>query len=183
LTLPADLARKMKLLRVSLTVAAPSDPKESEELTRILASMEGAYGKGKYCAGSKCYDLEDLTKIMASSRSVKELRESWLGWHAIAPPLRKPFARYVELANKGARELGFATGQCGAQYDMPPDASRRSGPALGRVRPLYLSLHAYVRSKLRGEVRRQRGPSPWSIPATCWAIVGAGWGTSIRWLP
>src|ERR1700730_11218482 len=41
LTLPADLARKMKLLRVSLTVAAPSDPKESAELTRILASMEG----------------------------------------------------------------------------------------------------------------------------------------------
>src|SRR5438105_10783743 len=37
LTLPADLARKMKLLRLSLTVATPSDAKEAEELTRVLA--------------------------------------------------------------------------------------------------------------------------------------------------
>src|SRR5438477_1028200 len=93
LKLPEDLARKMKLLRLSLTVATPADPKESEELTRIIAGMEGAYGKGKYCPGSKCYDLEDLTKTMANSRNIKELRESWIGWHAIATPLRKPFER------------------------------------------------------------------------------------------
>src|SRR5579872_7293620 len=31
LKLPADLARKMKLLRLSVTVATPSDPKESAE--------------------------------------------------------------------------------------------------------------------------------------------------------
>src|SRR4051812_5896554 len=41
LQLPEDLARKMKLLRLSLTVATPADPKESEELTRILSGMEG----------------------------------------------------------------------------------------------------------------------------------------------
>ena len=64
LTLPEDLARKMKLLRLSLTVATPADPKEREELTRIIAGMEGAYGKGKYCPGAQCYDLEDLTKVM-----------------------------------------------------------------------------------------------------------------------
>ncbi len=123
LRLPEDLARKMKLLRLSLTVAAPSDPKESEELTRILSSMEGTYGKGKYCPGAKCYDLEDLSKIMANSRNVKELRESWIGWHAIAPPMRQQFARYVELANKGGRELGFAdTGAMWrSKYDMPTD--------------------------------------------------------------
>src|SRR5579871_5314119 len=40
--------RKLKLLKVSLTLATPSDPKESEELTRIAAAMEGTYGKGKY---------------------------------------------------------------------------------------------------------------------------------------
>src|SRR6266852_485023 len=176
LKLPADLARKMKLLRVSLTVAAPSDPKESEELTRILASMEGAYGKGKYCVGTKCYDLEDLSKIMANSRSVKELRESWLGWHAIAPPLRKQFARYVELANKGARELGFPdTGAMWrSKYDMPPDAFAKEVDRLwGQVRPLYLSLHAYVRSKLRekyGEsVVPANGPIPADLLGNMWA--------------
>src|SRR5215510_3046690 len=39
LSLPADPARKMKLLKVSLTLATPSDPKESQELTRLMSSM------------------------------------------------------------------------------------------------------------------------------------------------
>ncbi len=60
LELPDDLARKMKLLKLSLTLATPADPKQSEELTRIVASMEGTYGKGKFCPSGKseCLDLE-----------------------------------------------------------------------------------------------------------------------------
>src|SRR6266536_1542158 len=89
LKLPEELDRKMKLLKLSLTLATPSDPKEGEELTRITAAMEGAYGKGKYCppGKEKCLDLEDITKIMAESRDAAELLDVWRGWHAIAPPL------------------------------------------------------------------------------------------------
>src|SRR5687768_14910068 len=47
--LPEDLQRKIKLLKVALTLPAPSNPQESEELTRIVTGMEGVYGKGKYC--------------------------------------------------------------------------------------------------------------------------------------
>ena len=47
------LDRKLKLLRNSLTLATPSDPAESAELTRIASSMEGTYGKGKYCPPGK----------------------------------------------------------------------------------------------------------------------------------
>ena len=175
LTLPADLARKMKLLRLSVTAATPADPKESEELTRIMASMEGTYGKGKYCPGEKCYDLEDLSKTMATSRNIKELRESWVGWHAIAPPLRKPFERYVALANKGARELGFAdTGAMWrSKYDMSPDAFAQEVDKLWeQVRPLYLSLHAYVRSKLREKYGANAVPANGPIPAD---LLGNMW--------
>src|SRR5712692_10710093 len=64
--LPEELARKMKLLKVNLTLASPENPKESQELTRITAAMEGMYGKGKYCpeGKQKCLDLEEITKIM-----------------------------------------------------------------------------------------------------------------------
>jgi peptidyl-dipeptidase A len=178
LALPDDLARKMKLLRLSLTVATPSDPKEGEELTRVIAGMEGAYGKGKYCPGAQCYDLEDLTKTMANSRNVKELRESWVGWHAIAPPLRQPFERYVALANKGARELGFAdTGAMWrAKYDMPPDSFAKELDKLwGQVRPLYLSLHAYVRTKLREKYGASVVPADGPIPAD---LLGNMWAQS-----
>jgi peptidyl-dipeptidase A len=175
LQLPDDLARKMKLLRLGLTVVTPSDPKESEELTRIIAGMEGTYGKGKYCKASKCLDLQDITKIMAESRNVQELRDVWTGWHSISPPIRKPFQRYVELANKGAAELGFAnTGAMWrAKYDMEPDAFAKELDRLwDQVRPLYLSLHAYVRGKLRekyGDAVPANGPIPADLLGNMWA--------------
>ena len=50
--LPADQRRQLNLLKLSLVMVTPSDPKEAEELTRIAASMEGAYGRGKWCPGA-----------------------------------------------------------------------------------------------------------------------------------
>jgi peptidyl-dipeptidase A len=178
LKLPADLTRQMKLLKLSLTLATPADPKESEELTRIVSSLEGAYGKGKYCppGKDKCLDLEEITRTMANSRDASELLDVWCGWHAISPPMRRDFARYVELANKGARELGFADN--GAmwrfKYDMPPDAFAKELDRLWQqVRPFYLSLHAYVRTKLRekygAEVVPADGPIPAHLLGNMWA--------------
>jgi len=175
--LPKELARKMKLLKLSLTLATPLDPKESEELTRITAAMEGAYGKGKYCppGRDKCLDLEDITKIMTNSRDPAELLDVWRGWHAIAPPLRKDFTRYVELANKGARELGFADmgAMWRSKYDMPPaDFPRELDRLWEQVKPLYLSLHAYVRWKLRekyGDAVPANGPIPAHLLGNMWA--------------
>jgi peptidyl-dipeptidase A len=179
--LPAELARKMKLLKLSLTVAAPSNTAESAELTRIAAAMEGTYGKGKYCpAGnpdaSKCLDLEQITRIMASSRDARELLDVWRGWHTISPPMRASYRRFVELSNKGARELGFAdTGAMWrSKYDMPPDAFAGEVDRLWeQVKPLYVSLHAYVRHKLRekygADAVPARGPIPAHLLGNMWA--------------
>ena len=177
LNLPADMARKMKLLKLSLTLAAPSNPKESEELTRLVASMEGTYGKGKYCpeGQEKCLTLEDLTRLLANNRDPKQLLDGWVGWHRIAPPMRNDFKRYVELANKGARELGFAdTGAMWrSKYDMPPDAFAKELDRLwNQVRPFYVSLHAYVRNRLRakyGDVVPATGPIPAHLLGNMWA--------------
>src|SRR5579883_2667806 len=78
-------ARKLKLLTLSLTIATPSDPQKSEELTRLVSGMEGMYGKGKYCPGGpeSCKDLEELSKIIGESRDPKQLLDAWTGWHAI----------------------------------------------------------------------------------------------------
>ena len=46
LALPAEVARKLLLLKLALTLPAPSDPAETEELTKIAASLEGTYGRG-----------------------------------------------------------------------------------------------------------------------------------------
>ena len=177
LQLPPELARKFKLLKVSLTLATPADPKESAELTQIVSSMEGTYGRGKYCPGgdqSKCLDLEDITRIMATSRDPNQLLDVWRGWHSIAPPMRQEFARYVELGNKGARELGFADmgAMWRSKYDMSPDAFAKELDRLWeQVRPLYVSLHAYVRSRLRekyGDIVPANGPIPAHLLGNMW---------------
>jgi len=170
-------ARKLKLLKLSLTLATPADPKESDELTRIAAGMEGTYGKGKYCPSGpdSCKDLEDLSKIMAESRDPHQLLDAWTGWHAIARPMRPDFIRYVQLANKGARELGFQDdgAMWRSKYDMDPDAFARELDRLwAQVRPLYVSLHAYVRAKLRqkyGNLVPAAGPIPAYLLGNMWA--------------
>jgi peptidyl-dipeptidase A len=177
LKLEPDVARKMKLLKLGLTLAAPADPKEAEEVTRIAASMEGTYGKGKYCpqGKDKCLDLEEITKIMAESRDAGELLDVWRGWHTISIPMRPQYQRFVELANKGARELGFkdSGAMWRSKYDIPPDAFAKEVDRLwGQLKPLYVSLHAYVRWKLRekyGDVVPANGPIPAHLLGNMWA--------------
>jgi peptidyl-dipeptidase A len=177
LKLDAETARKIKLLKLSLTIATPNDPKESEELTRIVASMEGTYGKGKYCPSGpdSCKDLEDLSRIIAESRDPKVLLDAWTGWHAIAKPIRKDFVRYVELANKGARQLGFKDNGAmwRSKYDMTPDEFAKELDRLWeQVKPLYLSLHAYVRARLHekyGDAVPANGAIPAHLLGNMWA--------------
>ncbi len=178
LPLPEDLGRKLKLLKLSLTLPAPSDSREREELTRITTRMESLYGKGKYCPGGNarpCLDIEEITRIMARSRDPNQLLDVWRGWRTISPPMREDFRRYVELANKGAQELGFADlgAMWRSKYDMEPDAFVREVDRLWeQVKPLYVSLHAYVRRKLRekyGELVPASGPIPAHLLGNLWA--------------
>src|SRR5215471_5084017 len=108
---PADERRQLNLLKLALVMVTPSDPKEGEELTTIAAGLESTYGKGKWCADASkpdtCMNIDAITKVMADSRDAGKLRQVWEGWHTISPPMRKDYARFVELSNKGARELGF----------------------------------------------------------------------------
>ncbi len=176
---PADQRRQLNLLKVGLVLATPSDPKESDELSKIMARLESTYGKGKWCADESkpdtCKNIDDVSRILSSPGDEKTMRAAWEGWHTISPPMRKDYERFVELSNKGARELGFAdTGAMWrSKYDMPPDDFTRELDRLwDQVRPLYVKLHAYVRLKLRakyGDVVPANGPIPAHLLGNLWA--------------
>lgn len=179
MTLPPDVARKLKLLKLSLVMPAPNSARLREEETRIVTSMQSDYGKGKYCPKpGVCHDLGQLEEIMASSRDPKQLLEAWEGWRTISPPMRDRYKRFVELSNQGARDLGFAdTGALWrSKYDMSPDEFSAEVDRLwGQVQPLYTALHCYVRGKLQEKYGKELVPDGKPIPAH---LLGNMWAQS-----
>ena len=172
--------RQLEVLKNTMTMAAPADPKKTTELTTISSRMAAAYGSGNYCppgaAGTEtCLDVEAVTKIMAESRDSTRLREVWEGWHGIGPAMKTDYARFVELSNEGAKEVGFAdTGAMWrSRYDMPPDAFAKEIDRLwNQLQPLYLSLHAHVRAKLHEKYGNEvpaEGPIPAYLLGNIWA--------------
>jgi peptidyl-dipeptidase A len=184
LQMPPDLARKFMLLRLNGT---PTDPKLVAELTQVASSLDGMYGKGKYCRGGStgtastgdaenCLGIDQLDVLMAKSRDPKELQELWEGWHTISPPMREKYARLVELSNQGAREFGFKdTGVLWRSgYDMKPEEfSAELERTWKQLEPLYKELHAYVRFKLiekyGAAAERPDGMIPAHLLGNMWA--------------
>ena len=183
LDLSPEAKRKLKLLKLSLTLPAPKDPALRGELTKLTASMEGEYGKGKYCPDGdkgKCLSLPDLEQIMTTSRDPEELKKAWVGWHQIAIPIKKEYVRFVELSNQGATEMGFKdTGAMWrSKYDMEPDAFAAEMERLWQqVKPLYDSLYTYTRHKLSEkygkDVVSEDKPIPAHLLGNMWAQT---WG-------
>jgi peptidyl-dipeptidase A len=171
LQLSPELARKRLLLELAAGFPAPDDPKSQKELAQVLSSLDGDYGKGKWCpdgANKPCLDVTAVTKLMATSRDPDELKRAWVGWHAIGAPMRQRYARMVELGDEGARQLGYS--DVGAlwrsNYDMPPDQFAAEMDRLWeQLRPLYLSLHAYVRGQLVKKYGKAIVPPDGPIPA------------------
>jgi len=178
LDLDPDVERKLLLLRTSLTAPSPADPAKTAELARILARMESTYGRGEYCPteNGECLDLEELSLIIATSRNADSLRMAWEGWRTVSPPMKEDYARFVELSNEGARDLGFADlgAMWRSRYDMPPeDFIVELDRLWDQVKPLYDNLHCYVRARL-GErygtdVVPQNGPIPAHLLGNMWA--------------
>lgn len=180
--LSPELARKRLLLELAAGFPAPDDPKTQKELAQLLSSLDGDYGKGKWCpegatdANKPCLDVTAVTKLMATSRDPAELKRAWIGWHSIGAPMRQRYARMAELGDEGARQLGYP--DVGAlwrsNYDMPPDQFAAEMDRLwDQLRPLYLSLHAYVRGQLvkkyGKEVVPPSGPIPADLLGNIWA--------------
>src|ERR1043165_1499918 len=115
-----DVRRKLGLLKLALTTPGPADPKKTAEMSRIMAELDAIYGAGKY--GD--LDVEQITKIMQTSRDPQRLPGVWRGGQRVGRPMREPYARFVELTNEGARDLGYddAGAMWRSKYDVTPDA-------------------------------------------------------------
>lgn len=173
LKLDPDTARMIHLLKVNSAIAAPAEAQKRADLASSAAKLEGLYGKGKYCKKDKagketCRDLGQLSDVMASSRNYDELLDAWVGWHAVAPPMRPLYERFVTLGNEGAKEIGFSNigNLWKSAYDMPPEQFEQETQRLWQqVKPLYDELHCYVRARLAKKYGADKVPAGKPIPA------------------
>ena len=188
LKLDPETARMLYLLRVSTPLLAPNDDKARKELTELGAKMEGLYGKGKYCGKDgkgPCKDLEQLSDVMDQSRDWNALLDAWTGWHGVGAQIRPLYIRFIELANRGARDNGFANvgdlWRAAATWAHmgPAELEKETDRIGGQVKPLYEALHCYVAPSSRDVYGKDRIPDNTSIRRTCWKTCGRRNGTNV----
>ena len=168
-----DTARQLHLLRVSNTLLSPDDDAKRKELAELVTKLDSMYGTGKYgdCADPKaesCKDINDAMAVVAESDDYDAQLGAWTGWRTISPPMRPHYQRFVELANEGARNMGFAdTGELWRSgYDMTPAQFEAEMERLWQqVKPLYTQLHCHVRAELGEKYGTDKVPADGMIPA------------------
>jgi len=173
----SELQRKLTILRTGITLPAPTTAGAATELNTIATRLQSAYGKGRGTLGGKEINGSDIEDEMGKTHTPAEYQEMWTSWHdRVGKPMKADFVREVEIANAGAKELGFP--DVGAMwrsaYDMPPDDFAALTEKIWQeVKPLYDSLHCYTRTKLNEKygdaVQAKTGPIRADLLGNMWA--------------
>ena len=173
---PEDVRRKLNLLRLGIVLPAPNRPGAAAELADITTRLDSTYSVGKFEFKGRQITLDDANVLIAESRDPAETRALYEGWRTISPVMAPDYARMVEIANEGSRELGFAdTGAMWrAGYDMEPDAFAAETDRLwAQVKPFYENLHCYVRGRLNDRygdaVQPDSGPIRADLLGNMWS--------------
>ncbi|HSG34543.1 MAG TPA: M2 family metallopeptidase [Sphingomonadaceae bacterium] len=176
--LDPDVKRKLDILRTGIVLPAPTTEGAATELNEIATDLQSQYGKGVATLNGEEIPGVDAEEQMGNlERTPAELKEMWESWHNnVGTPMKDDYARMVAIANDGARELGFS--DVGAMwrsgYDMPPEEFAALTEKLWQdLKPLYQSLHTYVRWKLNEKygdaVQPATGPIRADLLGNMWA--------------
>ncbi|MCR6644120.1 MAG: M2 family metallopeptidase [Terricaulis sp.] len=179
--LPPELRRRVDMLRLSLTMPAPQTEGAAAQLAEITTRLSSIYSTGRIEYQGRQVTLDELETLMGTERNPARLEEIWTKWHATAAPMREHYARMVEIANQGARDLGFDNvGEMWlSNYDMPAaDMEREVERLWGQLQPFYEELHCFVRSGLNRQLGDAVVPLDQPIRADLLGNMWAqDWGT------
>ena len=172
-----DTKRKLDILRGVLTLPAPTTPGAAAELNTISTRLQSTYSKGRGTLDGKPMTGNDLEEKMGTVRDPADLQEMWTSWHTnVGRPMRADYARLVEIANQGAKDLGYSdTGAMWrSRYDMSPEEFAALTDKLwSEVKPLYDQLHCYTRAKLNqkhgASIQPATGPIRADLLGNMWA--------------
>ena len=176
--LDPEVARKLDILRNGIVMPAPVRDGAATELNEIATKLGSAYGKGKGTLNGEEINGSDIEAEMGNlERTPAEKAEMWTSWHDnVGAPMRDDYQRMIAIAGEGATELGYDDlgAMWRSNYDMSPDQFAAETERMWQeVKPLYMALHTYVRSKLNAkygdEVQPATGPIRADLLGNMWA--------------
>ena len=175
--LSAETERMLNIMRGGITLPAPTRAGAAERLATLSTQMASSYGKGRGMLKGQPINGSDIEAAMGTNRNPAELKEMWVSWHDnVGAPMRDSYAQMVGIANEGAVELGYrdAGTMWRSGYDMSPEEfAALTDKIWNDVRPLYLALHTYVRSRLNAKygdaVQSKTGPIRADLLGNMWA--------------
>ena len=175
--LDPEVARKLDILRNGIVMPAPVRDGAATELNEIATKLGAAYGQGTGTLNGEEINGSDIEAEMGNlERTPAELAEMWTSWHDnVGAPMRGDYQRMIAIANEGSKELGFADlgAMWRSNYDMDPDQFAGETERMWQeVKPLYMALHTYVRSKLNEKYGDDVQPATGAIRAD---LLGNMW--------
>ena len=175
--LDPEVARKLDILRNGIVMPAPVRDGAATELNEIATKLGAAYGQGTGTLNGEEINGSDIEAEMGNlDRTPEELAEMWTSWHNnVGAPMREDYQRMIAIANEGSKELGFADlgAMWRSNYDMDPDQFAGETERMWQeVKPLYMALHTYVRSKLNEKYGDDVQPATGAIRAD---LLGNMW--------
>jgi len=132
-----DVRRKLDLLKLGITLPAPTRDGAAKELADLQTKLSSAYSTGSISIeggafspaaarsalravrdpdgknpnadlSAKLVRQNETEILMRQLRDPAQLAEVWTKWHDGAAAMGDDYARLVAIANEGARELGYA---------------------------------------------------------------------------
>ena len=172
-----DTQRKLNILRSGLVLPAPTTSGAAAELNRLSTELQSQYGRGRGTMNGETLNGNEIEARMGTVRNPAQLQEMWTSWNNnVGAPMRDEYQRMVQIANEGARELGFEdTGAMWrSKYDMTPAEFEQMTERLwNEVRPLYEALHCFTRAGLNrqygDQVQPETGPIRADLLGNLWA--------------
>ncbi|KAK5649892.1 hypothetical protein RI129_000921 [Pyrocoelia pectoralis] len=175
-----DLRRQFEKLSILGRSALPEE--KFLKLEKIISDMQTIYSTAKICDyknKTKCdLSLEpEITDILATSRDPEELEHVWIEWRRKTAPAKDLFKEYVKYSNEAAVLNNFTSTTEYWLHDYESSTFVQEVEDIWeQLKPLYLQLHAYIRTKLReryGSIVSKKGPIPAHLLGNMWA---QSWG-------
>jgi peptidyl-dipeptidase A len=175
--LAPETQRRLRMFRTLIVEPVPTAPGAGEEYARLKTEIQGQYATGKGTLHGAPINGSDIEAAMGTSRNPDDLKEMWTSWHDnVGAPMKADYVKMVGLSNAGAQGLGFADtgGLWRSNYDMDPDAfAAMTDTIWAEVKPLYVQLQCYTRTKLNAKygdaVQSRTGPIRADLLGNMWA--------------